>query len=145
MGTRADFYIGRGKKAIWIGSIAMDGYPDGIPNEIFEISNEDEFRNVIKGFILGKDDGILPKAGWPWPWIDSRTTDYSYSLYKGRVWASCFGNKWFDPINEEPEYEEKKDNDKEVFPDMTNIQNVAFGKKSGLLIVRANSIVRKEK
>lgn len=30
MGTIADFYVGRGPKAEWIGSIAWDGYPDGI-------------------------------------------------------------------------------------------------------------------
>ena len=27
MGTRADFYVGRGDAAEWIGSIAYDGYP----------------------------------------------------------------------------------------------------------------------
>ena len=27
MGTRADFYVGRGEKAEWVGSIAMDGVP----------------------------------------------------------------------------------------------------------------------
>lgn len=141
MGTRADFYIGRGKKAIWIGSMAMDGYPDGIPNEIFKISNPNEFQYVVKGFLLAKDNATFPESGWPWPWKDSRTTDYSYSLYRGKVWASCFGNKWFDPMNEPEEYEEKEDNEKEIFPDMTNIQNVTFGRKSGLLTISR----RKEK
>jgi hypothetical protein len=30
MGTRADFYIGCGRDSEWIGSIAWDGYPDGL-------------------------------------------------------------------------------------------------------------------
>lgn len=30
MGTRADFYVGKGPNAEWLGSTAMDGYPEGI-------------------------------------------------------------------------------------------------------------------
>lgn len=30
MSTRADFYVGRGAEAEWIGSISWDGYPDGV-------------------------------------------------------------------------------------------------------------------
>jgi hypothetical protein len=30
MGTRADFYIGRGTEAEWLGSVAWDGYPGGV-------------------------------------------------------------------------------------------------------------------
>jgi hypothetical protein len=30
MGTRADFYVGRGETAEYLGSIAWDGYPDGL-------------------------------------------------------------------------------------------------------------------
>jgi hypothetical protein len=30
MGTRADFYVGRGPDAEWLGSVAMDGYPSGV-------------------------------------------------------------------------------------------------------------------
>lgn len=44
-------------------------------------------------------------------------------------------------MNEPEEYEEKEDNEKEIFPDMTNIQNVTFGRKSGLLTISR----RKEK
>lgn len=33
MGTRADFYVGRGKDAEWIGSVAFDGYPDGFERD----------------------------------------------------------------------------------------------------------------
>jgi hypothetical protein len=29
MGTRADFYVGRGETAEWLGSIAWDGNPGG--------------------------------------------------------------------------------------------------------------------
>lgn len=30
MGTRADFYVGTGANAEWLGSIAYDGHPDTI-------------------------------------------------------------------------------------------------------------------
>jgi hypothetical protein len=49
------------------------------------------------------NDATRPEDGWPWPWEDSRTTDYAYAFDNGKVWASCFGYAWFDPLEEEPE------------------------------------------
>jgi hypothetical protein len=40
MGTRADFYVGRGGQAEWLGSIAWDGYPSGIDKWVFSVSTE---------------------------------------------------------------------------------------------------------
>lgn len=98
MGTRADFYIGRGESAEWIGSVAWDGYPsDFSDTPIFSSRTEQEFRDRVAAMLASRDDATLPKDGWPWPWPDSRTTDYAYAFDGGRVHAACFGHRWRSP------------------------------------------------
>ena len=147
MGTRSDFYLGRGEQAEWLGSIAWDGYPEGIvPKEgawpagkhLFEAKTEQEFRERLEVFFAGRDDVRRPEDGWPWPWANSLTTNYAYAFDDGKVWASCFGGAWFDPSQDEPdEPDEPADLDVKVavFPDMTDRQKVALDKRSGLLFV----------
>ena len=134
MGTRADFYVGRGEEAEWLGSIAWDGYPDGIPDEIKTAANEAVFREAVEKMIQERDDGTHPRDGWPWPWEDSRTTDYAYAFYDGAVYASCFGSAWWEATAEGPEHEEE-DRKAATFPNMKERMNVNFGKRSGLIIV----------
>ena len=86
MGTRADFYVGKGTQAEWLGSIAWDGYRDGIPDAILNAVSEDTFRAEVNSFIAGRRDGSFPDNGWPWPWDDSRMTDCSYWFFDGQVW-----------------------------------------------------------
>lgn len=94
MGTRADFYIGRGPESKWIGSIAWDGYPDGMPPELFECTTESDFLSVLAGF-LEREDATIPDAhNWPWPWEDSHITDYTYAFDDARVWISNSGYAW---------------------------------------------------
>jgi hypothetical protein len=148
MGTRADFYIGRGLEAEWLGSIAWDGYPDGITltqaerdriapgwpdgGHLFDATTDKEFRERLAAFFLNRDDVTLPTMGWPWPWEDSRTTDYAYAFHEGRVFASRFGRSWIDPRQPEPEEELPKD---VVFPDMTDRKKVTLGKRSGVIVL----------
>jgi hypothetical protein len=99
MGTKADFYIGRGESAEWIGSIGCDGYPDGIDAKVLGCQSEEEFRHAIADFLKGRDDETLPEDGWPWCWPDSRMTDFAYAFDAGSVRASCFGRSWFDPAD----------------------------------------------
>lgn len=130
MGTRADFYVGQGETATWIGSIAWDGYPDGINKTLLKAKTEEKFREEFAKFIGIREDATLPEKGWPWPWDNSQTTNYAYALFDGKVWASSFGHQWFDPLKEEPEDQ----GGKEVqFPDMSSKKNVAHGERSGLL------------
>lgn len=136
MGTRADFYIGRGKDAEWIGSIAYDGYPDGEPEGLLNITVESGFRLSVKKLIEGCNHGTKPEQGWPWPWEDSQLTDYSYAFDNGKVWASCFGYPWFDPLY--PESDERNEEiERPIFPDMSDRQNVTLWKRSGLLVFTA--------
>jgi hypothetical protein len=134
MGTRADFYIGRGKNATWLGSTAWDGYPSGVDVGILEATTDDVYRELVHEHIKNRDDGTLPEHGWPWPWNDSRTTDYSYAFDEGKVWASCFGREWQEASKwNEQGYDTQ--GEKVEFPDMTALKNVQFGKKSGLIIL----------
>lgn len=48
MGTRADFYVGRGVDAQWLGSIAYDGYPDGTPELAIVAVTEEAFRAKVE-------------------------------------------------------------------------------------------------
>ena len=73
MGTRADFYIGKGKDATWVGSITLDGYPEGVI-DVLTCDTKQRFLEEVKKL----SNYIEPSRGWPWPWKTSKTTDYSY-------------------------------------------------------------------
>lgn len=138
MGTRADFYVGRGKSAEWIGSTAWDGYPDGFSDTpIFGSKTEEEFRANVAAEIGGREDGTKPEMGWPWPWDNSHTTDYSYAFDDGKVWATNWGYRWFDP--NEPEPDDINDEAKlSEFPDMTDRKKLTMGKRSGVMVFSAS-------
>jgi hypothetical protein len=129
MGTRADFYVGRGVDAIWLGSIAWDGYPDGITDDVLKASTSVEYLARLSTFWRGRDDVTLPEMGWPWPWETSHTTDYAYAFDDGKVWVSNFGEPWADPLTEGQDVETP------VFPDMSDQKNVTYGKRSGVLVI----------
>jgi len=131
MGTRADFYIGRGSDAEWLGSIAWDAYPSGLPNELLSSNSEEGFRARVAE-LSSRDDWTSPSDGWPWPWDDSHTTDYAYAFDGGTVWAASFGHGWFPASGDEPD--EEASLPPCVFPDMKAIQNVTLGKRSGVMI-----------
>ena len=162
MGTRADFYVGRGRDAEWLGSIAWDGYPGGIEpktaetyqpwpgarmrhqegtwpegEHLFDATDEQTYRQRVARFFEYRDDVTLPAEGWPWPWGNSQTTDYAYAFDDGTVHASCFGYAWFDPPQAEPDHDDQKQCE---FPDMKDRMNVKFGGPgSGLIVVAADA------
>lgn len=148
MGTRADFYVGIGKSAEWIGSIAYDGYETS--PEIEFATTESEYREAVHAFLQSRDDATFPDEGWPWPWNDSGTTDCSYWFYAGGLFHTVYGadykeGKWLVPR----EVASRVDDDyKELdpdcpgaklaeYPDMSARKNVKLGQGSGLLILRS--------
>lgn len=138
MGTRADYYIGRGKDAEWLGSTAYDGYPDGCPHSLLGITDEVAFRAAVKSLGDELNHFTSPEMGWPWPWENSQTTDYAYAYDGGSVWVSCFGREWSPAAT----YEQLTEDEHEalgkkaaVFPDMTDRQAVTLGPRSGVLIL----------
>lgn len=133
MGTRADFYVGRGESAEWLGSIAWDGYPGGINKPLLKADTEKKYRAAVVRFFADREDVTRPVDGWPWPWENSLTTDYAYAFDDGKVWASPFGHGWFDPLKDEPEDDRPKS---AVFPNMKAGANVQIGgKRSGLIVI----------
>lgn len=136
MGTRADFYIGRGVNASWMGSIAWDGYPEGIPEGVLRSRTKNEFIKFIRDFFDSIDHSTLPDSGWPWPWDDSRTTDYAYAFDQGQVYVSCFGSQWatVDEALNGDIYDD--DNKTAIFPNMKDRrQEPPLGsRRSGVLV-----------
>ena len=136
MGTRADFYIGRGVDAEWIGSIAYDGYPDGIDKQVLGCQSEDSFRHAVIAFLAPRDDKTFPADGWPWPWMTSSTTDYAYAIDAGHVYASCFGGPWFQCETPEAQRPYDSEGTRAAFPDMTAFkQRAKFGAHSGIMLL----------
>lgn len=127
MGTRADFYVGKGVDAEWLGSIAWDGYPSAIPDTIGLAKSEEHFRAAVDEFIDIRDDGTKPDQGWPWPWDDSGTTDCAYAWHDGAVqsyyWAKHIG-KFTDEELSDEEYERLQES---PFPDMSSMRALAIG------------------
>lgn len=146
MGTRADFYTGDSAhpgELKYLGSIGCDGYPAGVDSICLAKSLPDYLERIRERFL--EDDASLPERdGWPWPWEDSRTTDYTYcfDVAKNSVLASCFGGPWFDPepfCDPEYAYEVEPPSDPKLdFPSMKAIQKVTFGKRSGLIVIGVN-------
>jgi len=103
MGTRADFYIIRDdNKTDWIGSLYKDGHPVNIPTDILIQISPVMFEELTVEFLQKVDSKIALKGErWPWPWADSRITDYSYifGLHQyERVIAYSPSTGFFDPL-----------------------------------------------
>jgi len=120
MGTRADFYVGVGEGAEWLGSVAWDGYqwaesPDG---GLMATRSVEEWRQVVSR-LLERDDACTPALGWPWPWNDSTGTDYAYAWHNGKPLAVQWGEGY-------------------EWPDMSGVREVAFDGRSGLTLTTSD-------
>lgn len=135
MGTRADFYVGRGKTAEWIGSTAYDGFPGEFPKSVTGARTEAGYRRGVAAMLASRDDATTPEQGWPWPWEDSNTTDYSYAFDDKTVWYTASDGNWYDASKPEVDVEYNP-NAAFEFPNMKDRQNVTFGQRSGILLIR---------
>lgn len=142
MGTRADFYLGKGRDAEWLGSIAWDG--DEIDNQIREAASPEAYRHAVESFLKTRDDATFPKDGWPWPWADSGTTDCSYWFFDDQMWSALGRPDRYVPWLEERRVDKSDDAAVErmmegreliEFPDMSARKRVTFGKRSGLIVL----------
>lgn len=143
MGTRADFYIKKADQTelVWLASIAWDGYPSGIDSpEVLKATTEEEYIKLLTEFLRPREDVTLPENGWPWPWDNSKTTDWAYCFHEGKVYGNCFGCGWIDPIAEDQNTDENEDYEPPVlwqhaYPDMKSIKNVRMDKGSGIILI----------
>lgn len=151
MGTRADFYVGNDPETMeWLGSMAYDGYCihdakewwDDNASKVAFATTEQDFRASVRQ--LMQDDieyhGTSPEQGWPWPWEDSRTTDYAYCFVDCKVLCYLFGHGPVDigkPFcNSDGDFLRGL-HKKAKFPDMTARQKVTLGERSGLMFLSA--------
>lgn len=140
MGTRADFWLGTDPKTMkWMGSIAWDGYPEGIELAALEAEDRQSYQKAVNDMLFARDDATYPGDGWPWPWKDSRMTDYAYAFDRGRVLCSHFGSPWQIAMEFETDTGDDEDHDRVEFPDMTDVQRVALGARSGLIVVQKHT------
>ncbi|TBD84830.1 hypothetical protein [Rhizobium ruizarguesonis] len=93
MGTKADYYIGRGKRAEYLGSCGMNGRPEWQPESLLTAKDENAFRTAFEA--IDSDCNTWPASrGWPWSHHDSWDTDFSYAFDDGVVYVSFFGSDW---------------------------------------------------
>lgn len=141
MGTRADFYVGKGKDAEWLGSIAWDGYETS--DQIDDAKSEADFRSAVSSFLASRDDATLPEQGWPWPWNDSGTTDCSYWFFDGKVWEAVgypldrYIVRGMMPEDEDEQEAFIAKGEVVEFPDMSARKNVTLGPRSGVILISA--------
>lgn len=126
MGTYADFYVGRGPKARWVGSIDSDGQPENMPKEIRRASTARAFRAAVR-FRLRKMNRsplggavVAGEGEWPHSWTNSAKSDFAYAFDRGLVYVSNFGGPWI-PIADLRRRPRKEDDSAVavVFPEMT--------------------------
>lgn len=140
MGTRADFYIGTGPTAEWIGSTSYDGDPRGLGLHPLKAKSEAEFRAAIEAILADPHLMVTrPSEGWPWPWETSHTTDWAYAWDPARgAVMSCGGRRWTTPEEHIANPDAPYQGDKcEPFPDMSSKRMDSRGvlAKSGLIFL----------
>lgn len=133
MGTRADFYVGRGVDAEWIGSIAWDGYRSGIPDDVLSATTEEAYREAVSAFLAKREDATLPEQGWPWPWDTSHTTDCCYAFDGDRVHCGAWG-AWYSAVDADGDLDGEGDGERGEFPNMADRKAMTLGKRSGVIV-----------
>lgn len=133
MGTRADFYIGSGLTAEWLGSVAWDGYEwaENKASDLMKATTEQEFRDAVAAIAAerGAEDWTSPEMGWPWPWKTSATTDYAYCFENGSVCVYYLGAKYTG--------KEVKSSFDAEWPDMSAAAKPTLsGPRSGLIVFK---------
>jgi hypothetical protein len=98
---KADFYVGLGLGAEWIGSVRKYGEITSISTPIFLQVNQVMYEELVFEYIRSCE-GIIANhiCQWPWEWMDSRMTDYSYFFdpETSKVYVSIEGGYLLDPI-----------------------------------------------
>jgi len=139
MGTRADFFVGVGPDAEWIGSTSYDGDPGGWGQRPLAARTEDEFRAAVEEMLSDRQALVTrPSEGWPWPWNDFRTSDYAYAWDPARGAVTSSGRAWVTPaqmkVDRDCLYSGERLRDDEV-PDMSKVPKGDVIAKSGLMLL----------
>jgi hypothetical protein len=141
MGTRADFFVGTGPTAEWIGSTSFDGHPESWGAEPLTATTEAEFRAAVEKMLSKPRDGGLftrPEEGWPWPWNNFLGSDYAYAWDPTRGAVASCGKEWVtvEQLRNDSGciYAGRELSDEEV-PDMSKHKKADVLAKSGLVFI----------
>lgn len=93
MGTRCDFYAGRGTEAIYLGSIGHDAFPDAMARRFAGVTDRASFDERLQA-VFAEYGEIPAKYGWPWPWRSSHSTDVVVAFDEGRCWVTHPSGCW---------------------------------------------------
>lgn len=99
MSTKADFYVGVGKNAEWIGSIVHNADPDEFDDPILTARSEKVFRLAIKELLDNRCDSIYPGSPKAQP-LGNNAADYTYYFNKFQVRARDAKGNLFIPSEE---------------------------------------------
>jgi len=102
MNIDADFYIGKGKEAEWLGSVSSNGDINTIARSSFgqqflECHTPELFKHFVSNYLHQYRNSVLASQCWPWLWGDSGTTDRSYWFFDDKIWCAVpilFNGKW---------------------------------------------------
>jgi hypothetical protein len=95
---RADFYLGRGKRALWLGSLREHGAPVHLRYALKRCNDQRAFYAAALELVTSIPDGVPREQGWPWSYPDSSQTDYTYAFDDGQLFVSCYGSP-FVPVS----------------------------------------------
>lgn len=85
MSIKADFYVGIGPDAEWLGSIFKGGSVWEIPTSIFIQVNQTMFEEMVLELLSSKESVVHDRGDkWDHDWSDSRLTDYTYMFDPAR-------------------------------------------------------------
>lgn len=113
-GSRADFWVGVGPGAEWLGSVPYDGNQWRYPSSALQrVVSEQDYRECVACILAGDKYASKPSDGWPWPWDTSEDTDFVYTWVNGRV-EMVGRTDW---------------------PDMSGTRPITLGVKSGTFVV----------
>lgn len=98
----ADFYIQKGPKFVWLGSIVFKGSPDQLPIDLLYAGSTSDYVAAVKLLITSSFDGTDPENKfWPHSYLTSEGTKFSYFWIKTRrgfrLKCSHFGGPIFCP------------------------------------------------
>lgn len=83
--TRADFYVGIGVTAKYLGSIFNEG--GSVPNSIKRARTPEKFEKYVAKYIKKMNGSTT----WSFEWEDSKSADYSYWLKDEKLYVLKFG------------------------------------------------------
>lgn len=101
MSTKADFYDGSERHAVWLGSIQGDAdrvHAIACGRLLLDTTDPVTYADAVADLLDAWTDdrhghGDHPRDSQPWPWPDSQTTSWVIAFDHGRVWITT-GRAW---------------------------------------------------